>query len=110
MREIKPGVVGLSGLLVTAFDSMRQTIKLLRDEGIQTPVVIGGGTIDEDVCRYTGADYWVTSAEDGVKLCKKILKTPNENNSIAAPNIRNISKFKKAICHYSWFRIYAFLK
>jgi methanogenic corrinoid protein MtbC1 len=74
VKEIKPDIVGLSGLLVTAFDSMRSTIKLLRDEGIHTPVVIGGGTIDEDVCRYTGADYWVTSAEDGVKIFKLILK------------------------------------
>jgi methanogenic corrinoid protein MtbC1 len=74
VKEIKPEIVGLSGLLVTAFDSMRSTIKLLRDEGIQTPVVIGGGTIDEGVFRYTGADYWVTSAEDGVNLFKQILK------------------------------------
>lgn len=76
VRELKPGLVGLSGLLVTAFDSMRQTIKLLRDDGIQIPVVIGGGTINEDVCRYTGSDYWVNSAEDGVSLCKKIFKIP----------------------------------
>jgi methanogenic corrinoid protein MtbC1 len=80
VRELKPGILGLSGLLVTAFDSMRQTIKLLRDEEIQTPVIIGGGTIDEDVCRYTGADYWVTSAEHGVSLCKKILKFPKRVN------------------------------
>jgi methanogenic corrinoid protein MtbC1 len=76
VNEIKPGIVGLSGLLVTAFDSMRQTIKLLRDDGIQIPVVIGGGTINADVCRYTGADYWVNSAEDGVNLCKKLFKIP----------------------------------
>jgi dimethylamine corrinoid protein len=76
VREIKPAIIGLSGLIITAFDSMRQTVKLLRDEGIQTPVIIGGGTIDEEVCRYTGADYWVTSAEDGVNLCRKILNVP----------------------------------
>jgi methanogenic corrinoid protein MtbC1 len=71
--EFKPGVIGLSGLITTAFDSMRHTIKVIRDQGIKTPIVIGGGTIDKEICQYTGADYWVTSAEDGVKIFKKLL-------------------------------------
>jgi dimethylamine corrinoid protein len=71
--ELKPGVIGLSGLITTAFDSMRHTIKVIRNEGIKTPVIIGGGTIDKEVCQYTGADYWVTSAEDGVELFQKLL-------------------------------------
>jgi methanogenic corrinoid protein MtbC1 len=76
VKQYKPDVIGLSGLLITAFDSMRRTIKLLRDQGIQTPVIIGGGTIDEEVCHYTGADFWVNSAEDGVTKIKQILKVP----------------------------------
>jgi methanogenic corrinoid protein MtbC1 len=81
VKELNPGIIGLSGLLVTAFDSMRQTIKLLRDDGIQTPIIIGGGTINNDVCRYTGADYWVNSAEDGINLFKKIFKIPSERKT-----------------------------
>jgi dimethylamine corrinoid protein len=73
INTLKPGVLGLSGLITTAFDSMRHTIKMLRDEGIKIPIVIGGGTIDKEICLYTGADYWVTSAEDGVKLFKNLL-------------------------------------
>jgi methanogenic corrinoid protein MtbC1 len=73
IHEFKPGVIGLSGLITTAFDSMRHTIKVIRDQGIKTPIVIGGGTIDKEICQYTGADYWVTSAEDGVKIFKKLL-------------------------------------
>jgi dimethylamine corrinoid protein len=76
INQYKPDVIGLSGLIITAFDSMRSTIRLLREAGIQTPVIIGGGTIDEEVCNYTGANYWVNSAEDGVNRIRQILKIP----------------------------------
>jgi len=76
VRELNPGAIGLSGLITAAFDSMRNTIKVLRENGIQTPVIIGGATVDEDICHYTGADYWVASAEESIALLKSILKVP----------------------------------
>jgi methanogenic corrinoid protein MtbC1 len=72
-REIQPDLIGLSGLITTAYDSMRETILILRKNGFRVPIIIGGSQLDDDVCRYTGADCWVTDANEGLKLCKELI-------------------------------------
>jgi methylmalonyl-CoA mutase cobalamin-binding domain/chain len=75
--ETKPDVVGLSGLITASFDAMKATVTALRAEAqaqrCSFPIVIGGGMIDEQVCRYVGADYWVNNAMDGVRLCQRLM-------------------------------------
>jgi methanogenic corrinoid protein MtbC1 len=75
VNEIKPDIIGLSGLIVIAYESMRETIRLLRDENCKQPVIIGGSPLNEAVSKYTGADYWVTDAISGVEICNKIIKS-----------------------------------
>ncbi|MCZ7664699.1 MAG: cobalamin-dependent protein [Thermoleophilia bacterium] len=75
-RAFQPDVVGLSGLITASYQSMRETIGLLRehaaDLGRRVPVVIGGGTIDERVREFVGADYWTVDALEGVRICQRI--------------------------------------
>jgi len=75
--EIQPDVVGLSGLITASFEAMKATIAAVRAEAqahhCSFPIVVGGGMIDEQICRYVGADYWVTNAMDGVRLCQWLL-------------------------------------
>ncbi len=75
--EIKPDVVGLSGLITASFEAMKTTVAELRTQAqaqhCSFPIVIGGGMIDEQVCRYVGADYWVNNAMDGVRLCQRLI-------------------------------------
>jgi methylmalonyl-CoA mutase cobalamin-binding domain/chain len=77
-RVSKPDIVGLSGLLSPAFTAMRDTVALLRKElagQVPRPVyVIGGGTIDEQVATYVGADLWTDDAMAGVRLCRQALE------------------------------------
>ncbi len=73
-RKLQPDILGLSGLITKAYDSMRDTVKLFRKEGYQIPIVIGGSQLSEEVFQYTGADYWVNEADVGVKLCLRLLK------------------------------------
>ena len=72
-----PDVIGLSGLLTGSYDSMRETVQLLRtheDARIRSiPIVIGGNQLNEQVCQYVGADAWVTDAMTGVRLCQRWL-------------------------------------
>jgi methanogenic corrinoid protein MtbC1 len=74
--KIRPDIVALSGLVTMSYDSMKSTIQLIRglEDKIlsQTPVIIGGGTINEMVSSFVGADYWATDAMYGVQLCKQI--------------------------------------
>jgi methanogenic corrinoid protein MtbC1 len=34
--------------------------------------LVGGGFMDEKVCRYVGADYWAKDAMSGVRYCQKL--------------------------------------
>jgi 5-methyltetrahydrofolate--homocysteine methyltransferase len=62
-------VVGLSGFLTLAFDSMKATVKAIKDAGMgDLKIMIGGGQIDEQVRMYTGADAYGKDAMAAVKL------------------------------------------
>lgn len=73
VSEVQSDVMGLSGLLTAAYGSMRETIILLREETKhwrrRLSIIIGGSQINEQICRYTGADYWTDDAMTGVRLC-----------------------------------------
>jgi 5-methyltetrahydrofolate--homocysteine methyltransferase len=70
--DFKPDVVGLSGFLTLAFDSMKETIDAIAGAGLRDnmKIMIGGGQIDETVRAYTGADAFGKNAVDAVSLCK----------------------------------------
>jgi methanogenic corrinoid protein MtbC1 len=72
INEFRPDVVGLSGFLTLAFDSMKETIQAIQDAGLRDKlkIMIGGGQVDETVRNYTGADAFGTNAIDAVSLCK----------------------------------------
>jgi methanogenic corrinoid protein MtbC1 len=73
-KKLQPDILGLSGLITNAYDSMRDTIRLFREEEYQIPIIIGGSQLSKEVFQYTGADYWVNKADEGVKLCLRLLK------------------------------------
>lgn len=77
-HELKPDIIALSGLLTSSFESMKQTIHLVRTQGkgavAQTPIIVGGSTVDPQVCVYVGADNWANDAMVGVRLFKKLLE------------------------------------
>jgi methanogenic corrinoid protein MtbC1 len=74
----QPDIVGLSGLLSTAYEAMRDTVALLRKSaspsgGAPVPILIGGGLINEQVRGFVGADYWCRDALEGVRLCQRLM-------------------------------------
>lgn len=73
VKEFKPNVVALSGFLTLAYDSMKETIQKIKDAGLRDSVkiMIGGGTVDENIVDYVGADAFGESAVDAVNLTKK---------------------------------------
>jgi methanogenic corrinoid protein MtbC1 len=71
--RLQPHLVGLSGLLTSAYDAMRETVVTLRSEGYQGSIVIGGGQLNEEICQYVAADEWTTDAVTGVELCQHLI-------------------------------------
>jgi len=73
IREFRPQVVGLSGFLTLAFDSMKETVEAISAAGLrdEVKIMIGGGQIDETVLRHTGADDYGMDAMDAVAMAKR---------------------------------------
>ena len=73
IKDFKPAVVGLSGFLTLAFDSMKATVDAIKEAGLRDDIkiMIGGGQIDDEVRKYAGADAYGSDAMDAVKLSKK---------------------------------------
>jgi methanogenic corrinoid protein MtbC1 len=73
IREIQPQVVGMSALLTTAFDSMKNTVEVIKVAGLRDDVkiMIGGGAVDDKVRQYAGADAYGPDAVAAVKLAKE---------------------------------------
>ena len=78
IEAYKPDVVGLSGFLTLAFDSMKETIAAIDKAGRRNglKIMIGGGQIDETVRAYTGADAFGVNAVEAVALCRQWLGVP----------------------------------
>ncbi|MEM0057916.1 MAG: cobalamin-dependent protein [Candidatus Bathyarchaeia archaeon] len=73
IRETGATIVGLSGFLTLAFDSMKRTVEAIEKAGLRDKVkiMIGGGQITEEVKRYVGADAYGKDAMEAVALAKK---------------------------------------
>ena len=75
IKDFQPAVVGLSGFLTLAFDSMKGTVDAISAAGLrdQVKIMVGGGVIDEGIKTYTGADAYGTDAMAAVSLSKEWL-------------------------------------
>lgn len=71
-RQSGSKVVALSGFLTVAFGAMKDTVDAIRTAGLRDKVkiMIGGGQVDEQVCRFTGADAYGNDAMEAVNLAK----------------------------------------
>ena len=74
-RETGATVVGLSGFLTLAFESMKKTVEAFEAAGMRkrVKIMIGGGQIDGRICEYTGADAWGQDASAAIRYAEKWL-------------------------------------
>ncbi|MCR4406004.1 MAG: cobalamin-dependent protein [Anaerolineae bacterium] len=73
IRDFQPQVVGLSGFLTLAFDTMKETVDAIKEAGLRdgVKIMIGGGQVNEEIKAYTGADAYGRDAMAGVSLAKQ---------------------------------------
>lgn len=73
VKEVKPDVVGISGLLTLSLDTMGDVINALKEAGVRDDlkIMIGGNPVSEAVMLRVGADAWSTNASTGVKQLKE---------------------------------------
>lgn len=76
IKEVKPQIVGLSGVLTLSLDSMQNIVNELTKAGLREriKVIIGGNPVSEAACQQIGADAFTTNAAEGVKICQRWVK------------------------------------
>ncbi|GAB6146913.1 cobalamin B12-binding domain-containing protein [Desulfocicer niacini] len=75
IKKEKPDVLGMSALLTTTMLHMKDTIELLKEEGLRNDVkvIIGGAPVSQDFADEIGADGFSPDAASAADLCKKLL-------------------------------------
>ena len=68
VKNWKPKLLGLSGLLTLAYDPMKAVVDQLKEAGLrdQVKVLLGGSQIDEHILKYVGADVFANDAMTNV--------------------------------------------
>ena len=75
IRDLDPQIVGMSGFLTLAYDSMKETVEAIAAAGLRdrVKIMIGGAPMDEGVRDYIGADAYGRDAMAAVRLSKQWL-------------------------------------
>ena len=73
VKEKKVKIVGLSALMTTTVNSMKETIAKLKEECPDTKIIVGGAVLTEELAQYVKADYYAKDAMETVRLSKSIL-------------------------------------
>ncbi|MBR5467922.1 MAG: homocysteine S-methyltransferase family protein [Firmicutes bacterium] len=66
-------LVGLSALMTTTVESMKNTIDALRESGHDCKIVVGGAVLTEEYAKEIGADYYAKDAKQAVDAAKAVL-------------------------------------
>lgn len=76
VKEVKPDIVGMSGVLTLALDSMKDTVAALQEAGVRdsVKVIIGGNPVTREASEQIGADAFTTNAAEGIKICQEWVK------------------------------------
>lgn len=77
--ELKPDIIGLSGLITPSLDEMIKVVRLLKESRISVPVMIGGATTSalhtalKIAPQYDGSVIWVKDASQNAPLAAKFI-------------------------------------
>lgn len=65
-------LIGLSALMTTTVESMKETIDLIKESGHKCNVMVGGAVLTKEYAKKIGADYYAKDAQKSVEIAKEI--------------------------------------
>jgi len=76
IREHSPDIVGMSCLLSTSIEAMKDTVDAISEEGLRqkTKIIVGGGRLERHAAEYIKPDAYTDNAAQGVKMCIELLR------------------------------------
>lgn len=72
-KEHTPDIVAMSAMLTTTMQYMKETIDLIKSEGLNVKCIIGGAPVTQDFAAKIGADGFAPDASSAVELCEKLV-------------------------------------
>lgn len=72
-KENGISIIGLSGVLTLAIDSMKDTVEAFKEAGLRNDVhiIVGGNPVTADGCKFIGADAWAILPQETVRICRE---------------------------------------
>ncbi|MFQ5887884.1 MAG: B12-binding domain-containing protein [Candidatus Hydrothermarchaeales archaeon] len=79
IMELKPDIVGLSAMMSTTMEKVRETIKEFEGRGIRdgTMIVVGGACVTQKFAKEIGANGYAADAKKAVRLCERLMREKN---------------------------------
>jgi len=75
VKEHKANILAMSALLTTTMLAMKDTIELIKEEGMQSnvKVIVGGAPVSQEFANQIGADGFAVDAATAVELCRTLI-------------------------------------
>ncbi len=73
--ENKAQIIGLSALMTTTMQRMREVVNLVKERKLNCKVMIGGAVITPEYAEEIHADAYSSDAADAVKVVKRLLES-----------------------------------
>jgi len=72
--DANPGaVIGLSALLTTTMENMKQTVTAIKDKNSESKILIGGAPVTMEYCKKIGADFYSPDPQGAVNYLKALV-------------------------------------
>lgn len=66
-------IVGLSALMTTTVESMKETVKKIKKQYPMVNIIVGGAVLNPELKDYVGAHYYAKDAMETVRIAEKIV-------------------------------------
>lgn len=75
IRKEKPAILGISGILTSVVENIKEVIDEITAQGLRDDlkIILGGALAGTDYAKYVGADGFSSDAIEGVSICKQWL-------------------------------------
>ena len=71
IRSHNVRLAGLSALMTTTVKSMKETIGLVRESGLDCAFFVGGAVLNKEYADFVGADYYASDAMESVAIANR---------------------------------------
>jgi 5-methyltetrahydrofolate--homocysteine methyltransferase len=72
-KAAQPQLIGMSALLTTTMPAMENTLKAMKDAGIQAKFLVGGAPVTQGYADKIGADGYAADAASAVDVAKSLM-------------------------------------